>query len=296
MVLVLAGILSDLDLRLNPPDSEDSYRLIRLTLAYNGEDFHGWQSQPSGRGIQDSLEKALHTLLKSKIRVTASSRTDTGVHAEHQVVTFKTHEAVDFHRLVRGLNALLPRSVRARDAREVSHDFHPIRSAVAKVYRYRIWRTVGITPFVSPYVWHNTLKLNLEAMRTASKFALGQHDFTSFCAADSTTKTKIRTINDIRIVESGPLIELWFVGEGFLKQMVRILVGTLVAVGQGRLPTDSIEGILAAKDRRAAPGTAPAGGLCLVKVCYDASIDFDALLGETGKGYNLPLDGEWMGL
>lgn len=271
-------------------------RLVRLSLGYNGESFHGWQSQPDGTGIQDAVEAALATVLREKVRLTSSSRTDTGVHAEHQVATFRTHSAIEPYRLVRGLNALLPSAVRIRDAADATLSFHPIHSAKGKIYRYRIWRAAGITPFVAPYVWHLTNPLAIDAMVVAATAFVGTHDFTSFCASDSSAVSKVRRILDVRIVSAGPLIEMWFCGEGFLKQMVRNIVGTLVAVGQGKVAADAVADLLATRDRRATPATAPALGLCLVQVCYENAPNLDALLGTPLKGYNLPLDGEWHGL
>ena len=270
--------------------------LIRLTLAYNGETFHGWQSQPSGRGVQDALESCLAVVLRGAVRVTSASRTDTGVHAEYQVVTFRGPVDTNCHRLVRSLNALLPASIRIRDALIVDGDFHPIRSARAKIYRYRLWRSIGITPFVAPYVWQMAQPLDVESMRSAAKFFVGRHDFTSFCAADSSAKSKVRNVREISIIESGPLIDFWFLGEGFLKQMIRIIVGTVVSAGLGKLAPDSVPGLLAAVDRRVAPGTAPASGLCLVKVCYAEIPQLIDLLEDSLKGYNVSLSGEWMGL
>lgn len=273
-------------------------KLICLELAYDGTSYHGWQSQSDGSGIQDAVERCLKTVLRVPVRLTSSSRTDTGVHAEHQVVTFWSppdlNENFNPGRLVKSLNALLPTSIRVRSAREVSAKFHPIRSAVAKVYRYRIWRSPGLTPFVEPYVWKWNGPLDLPRMQSAAAQFVGTHDFTSFCASDSTASTRTRQLYDVKLISEGPLLDIWFIGEGFLKQMVRNLVGTLMAVGQGKLRPEDMPRLFAALDRRVVPATAPACGLSLVRVCYDEVPTLDALLGEARKGYNLPLIGEWI--
>jgi tRNA pseudouridine38-40 synthase len=269
-------------------------QLVRLTIAYIGDGFHGWQSQKDGSSIQDAVESALAIIYKGPIRVTSASRTDTGVHAEFQVVTFTLHGAFNSYKLVKSLNSMLPKGVRVRDAEVVGKDFHPILSSKAKIYRYNIWRSVGITPFVEPFVWHLHRPLDIASMKRAAADMEGTKDFTSFCAADSSAKTKTRRVLEVRIIEKGPLIEVWVLGEGFLKQMIRIMVGTLVAVGQGKLADDCVPGILAAKDRRAAPSTAPAQGLSLVRIYYDNVPQLDALLEETIQGYNFGLGGGWL--
>lgn len=272
---------------------QTNLRQIKLILAYNGTGFSGWQSQPDGSGIQDHLEKALHTVLRTFVRVTGASRTDTGVHAEYQVVTFRAAEVPSLYRLIKSLNALLPLPIRIRDAEEVPMTFHPNRSSRGKIYRYQIWRAHGEHPFVMPYVWKWSQEMDVQLMKAAAAHFVGEHDFTSFCATDSSAKTRVRNVRDIRFVEKGPLLEIWFVGEGFLKQMVRTMVGTLVAVGLGKkLPTDIIK-MMSAKDRKVVPSTAPAEGLCLVRVVYDEVLSLDALLKHAGQGYNLALDQVW---
>lgn len=268
-------------------------RQVKLVLAYNGHGFNGWQSQPDGSGIQDHLEKALNVMLRHFVRVTGASRTDTGVHAEYQVVTFRAETLPPMFRLVKGLNALLPPTIRIRDAVEVPLEFHPNRSSLGKIYRYQIWRTHGEHPFVMPYVWKWPQDLDLDAMKQASAHFIGEHDFTSFCATDSSAKTRVRKVHDIRFIDKGPLLEIWFVGAGFLKQMVRTMVGTLVAVGLGKKTADDVPTIMDAKDRRLAPPTAPAEGLCLVRVIYEGPLTLDALLEQAGQGYNLALDSVW---
>ncbi len=268
-------------------------RLYRLDMSYNGAAYHGFQSQPSGRTIQDHLESALATFCRHPIRVTASSRTDTGVHAEHQVVTFKSAADHHLYRMVKALNALLPADIRIGAASCPEGDFHPILHCSGKVYRYRIWRCAGESPFVTPLAWTMGADLDLHAMRAAGRHLIGQHDFTSFCAVDSSARSKIRRVREISIRDAGPLLEIWVLGDGFLKQMVRNIVGTLIAVGKGTMTPDQIPQVLAAKDRRAAGMTAPGGGLCLVRVFYGNDLTVDALLEQAGNGYTVAMSGDW---
>ena len=268
----------------------DRKHIYKLSISYCGADFHGWQSQPSGMGIQDHVEKALSIITRESLRLTSSSRTDSGVHAEHQVVTFRSKQILDEARLIRGLNAILPNSVRIMNVGTADDNFHPIFSSTGKIYRYRIWRVQGEHVQMMPYVWKNLDQLDISLMRQAGKLFEGDHDFTSFCAIDSSAKSKVRRIFEIRVEERGPILDLWFHGEGFLKQMVRNLVGCMVACGGGKLATTEIEGILMSKDRRCAPPTAPAKGLSLVRVCYDENTTLESLLEASTRGYNLPLD------
>jgi tRNA pseudouridine38-40 synthase len=245
-----------------------STKHFRLDLAYRGEAFWGWQTQPSGKGVQDVLEKALATVIREPVRVMGASRTDSGVHAEHQVAVFRTATPVIPRRLVKSLNALLPDAVKICDCQQVEPDFHPIRDAVAKIYRYRLWRGAGMSPFVADYVWSLPEQFNMAAFREAAQLFCGQHDFKSFCATDSSAKTTVRNVHTIEIDEDGALIELYICGEGFLKQMVRAIVGTLVEVAQERRRPGEISAILEQRDRVFAGLTAPAHGLSLVEILF----------------------------
>lgn len=270
----------------NETKNPDDVSLYRLDLNYIGADYHGFQSQPNGKTIQDHLEKALGVFCRHQVRITAASRTDTGVHAEHQVVTFRSKSGLDPARVVKGLNALLPISIRVMSALPVENSFHPIFKCTGKVYRYRIWRSQGESSFATPMTWKLVGDLDVDAMRGASKSLVGRHDFTSFCATDSSAKSKIRNLREIKIVESGPMLEFWFLGDGFLKQMVRNLVGALVAIGRKKITDEQLSNILAAKDRSMAPETAPAEGLCLIFIFYGNDLDLSTLLEQSTKRYN----------
>lgn len=263
----------------------ETLRSFRLDLKYNGASFHGWQSQPSGKSIQDHVEKALATLLRHPVRLIAAARTDSGVHAEHQVAIFRTSVEPDERRWLKGLFGLLPESVGVMAVTRVDASFHPIYAAKGKAYCYRIWRGAARNPFIAPYTWTLHKVLDVKAMRQAAQDLVGRHDFTSFCAVDSSAKTRERTILQIEIVEKGPLLEIWVLGEGFLKQMIRNIVGTLVDVGSGKTPADGMSQMLAAKNRTAAGPTALADGLTLVEIFYDEIPDVAEMI--EGRGDHL---------
>lgn len=260
--------------------------LYRLDLNYMGADYLGFQSQPNGQTVQDQLEKALGVFCRHPVRITAASRTDTGVHAEHQVVTFKTKAGLDSARLVKGLNALLPSNIRIMNALPVVSSFHPIFNCTGKVYRYKLWRSHGESSFANPLTWKLVGDLDIDAMRHAATVLIGRHDFTSFCASDSSAKSKIRNLREIVIIERGPLLELWFLGDGFLKQMIRNLVGALVAIGRKKISIEQLMSILAARDRSQAPETAPAEGLCLMRIFYGDDANISTLLEPSTSRYN----------
>ncbi|MBC7660389.1 MAG: tRNA pseudouridine(38-40) synthase TruA [Chitinophagaceae bacterium] len=250
-------------------EGRPNYYTYRIDLNYIGSEFSGWQSQPSGKTVQDALEKALFVALRKKIRVVGASRTDTGVHAEHQVASFRIDETIDCPRVFRSLQALVPPSIGILGLTPIATDFHPIKSAHAKLYRYRIWLGPGTNAFIRPYAWTIPYELDFAAMKCASAFFVGRHNFRSFAAVDGSSLTFDRTILDLKWIEKGNgLIEMYILGEGFLKQMVRNIVGTLVEVGQGKRKPADVLSIIAADDRRSAGMTAPALGLSLVEIYY----------------------------
>jgi tRNA pseudouridine38-40 synthase len=243
-------------------------QVYRIDLKYLGGPYHGWQSQPSGAGVQDHVEKALKTILRHDLRITGASRTDTGVHAEHQVGTFKTAEPYDEIRWLKSLHGLLPDSIGITSIVPVGPEFHPIFGAEGKAYRYRLWLGATRNPIIAPYCWQIHNEFDVAAFTAEAQAVVGTHDFSSFCAADSSAKSKVRKILEVDVHAKGPLVDLWIVGEGFLKQMVRIIVGSLVNVGIGRAKPGSLAEIIAAKDRKLAGKTAPGQGLTLVEIFY----------------------------
>ncbi len=261
----------------------------RIDLKYIGADYHGWQSQPSGRGVQDHVEKALKTMLRHDVRITGASRTDTGVHAEHQVGVFKTSEVYDQTKWLRSLHGLLPDSVGVTSIAPTTAEFHPIYSASAKAYRYRLWLSSTRNPFVAPYCWQIHYDFDVGKFTEESQRLVGRHDFSSFCAADSSAKTKERRILEVSVNVNGPMVDLWIVGEGFLKQMVRIITGTLVDVGVGRKPLGSMAQIIAAKDRKLAGKTAPGQGLSLVEIFYGEVPTVAELRAKIAEQYSIKI-------
>ena len=242
----------------------------RLDLSYDGTGTHGWQSQPSGLGIQDILQKHLQTVLRHKVALTGASRTDAGVHARQQVAVFRSPVAIEALPLQRSLHGLLPETIAVHGIDQVGESFHPILSARAKIYRYLIWNDPVRNPFLRPFVWHFRGHLDRERIRRELQAIVGEHDFSAFCAVDSSARTRVRHIHDVRLVEAGPLLEIWISGGGFLKQMVRSIVGTLVDLGRGRpMSAPDMEAILKTRDRQKAGVTAPAAGLCLMGLFYD---------------------------
>ena len=231
--------------------------------AFDGSGFNGWQSQTDRSGIQDHVEAAFRTFLRHDIRVIGASRTDAGVHAERQIVSFSSDYPFDRMRWLNSLRGLLDARIALFDICMAPPGFHAIRESHSKKYLYRIWSSEAAHPFWCHISWPIFRCLDLDAMRVAAKFLVGTHDFSSFCAAGSNAVTKIRTVNSIEVIGFGPVIEIRVHGTGFLKQMVRNMVGTLVDVGSKRIVPAAVKGILNAKDRKAAGATAPSIGLTL---------------------------------
>lgn len=247
-------------------------RNLKLTIAYDGTDFAGWQIQPDAPTVQGTLASAIGRLTGEKVLPQGSGRTDAGVHALAQVATLQTESAIPVANFVVALNDILPASIRVLAVEEVAADFHPRKSAQAKSYRYRIYREAICPPFLTRYVWHYPYPLDENAMREAGSLVEGEHDFTSFAAVNAESG-KESTSNVRRIFssqwrrESSELI-YEVRGNGFLHHMVRNLVGTFLLVGKGTLKPADITRILSARDRSAAGATAPASGLFLVNVEY----------------------------
>lgn len=247
-------------------------RKIRLVVEYDGTGLSGWQRQHNGPTVQQHLEEALGKLLAHETSVAGASRTDAGVHARGQVALFETERAIPLHGIRRGLNALLPESIAVRDAAEVADDFHPRFSATGKHYRYTIHCAPDRSPRWRHRAWHLRDALDLAAMRAAAGVLVGEHDFAAFRAAGCTARTTVRRIDTIDLTEAPEDLLLVDVrGNAFLRNMVRIVVGTLVEVGLGRLSPAQVSEILAGKDRTRGGRTAPAHGLELVTVFYDGT-------------------------
>ena len=248
-------------------------RNIKLILAYDGTDFSGWQVQPDAATVQGTLASAIGRITGEKVLPQGSGRTDAGVHALAQVATFQTESTVPATNFLVALNDMLPPAIRVLEATQAADDFHPRKAALAKTYRYRIYREAICPPFLARYVWHYPYPLDENAMQQAAPLIEGEHDFTSFAAVDP-ERGRDGEVSNVRKVfasrwrrESGEFI-YEVRGNGFLHHMVRNLVGTFLLIGKGTLKHQDVTTILEAKNRSAAGATAPASGLYLVSVEY----------------------------
>ena len=243
-------------------------RTLKLVLEYDGSNYRGWQVQGDDPTVQGVLEGALARVVGEHVRVSGAGRTDARVHALGQVVSFATTSHIPCEALQRALNSLLPRDVAVCEAHDAAPDFHARYSALGKVYEYRILNRPVRSVLRLRYVWHVPQPLRLEAMEAAAAYLQGTHDFSSFRAAGSEARSSERTLTEVRIARAADEIVLRFAGDGFLRYMVRNIVGTLVEVGRGARAPGDIKGILEARDRRLAGMTAPPQGLYLIRVLY----------------------------
>lgn len=244
---------------------------IRLLIEFDGRRFHGWQRQPGLRTVHDELLRALRLVLREDVpSLHASGRTDAGVHARGQVVCFDCSQSPDFHRLKHSVSSILRGELAVLDADLAPPFFHPQRSALAKVYRYTILHRRAPPALDYGRVWHVVRNLDLEKMQMEARVIEGRHDFSSFRGRGCEQASPVKEIFSSEVTLSQPYIYYTVRGSGFLKQMVRNIVGTLVGLGDGRLELKSMQEILDARDRRMAGLTAPACGLCLEKVEYPA--------------------------
>ncbi len=251
-------------------------RNLKITLAYDGSDFFGWQVQPERATVQGTLAAALERVTGCRVLPQGSGRTDAGVHALAQVASCQidADAGIPTKNLARALNHVLPSAIRVLSVEEAAPEFHARKSARAKTYRYRIYRSEICPPFLARYVYHHPYPLEEEAMRDASTVIVGEHDFTSFAAVDpergreEEEASNSRTIYSSEWTREGEEFAYTVRGNGFLHHMVRNLVGTFLLVGKGTLDRAGMKRILAARDRSAAGPTAPACGLYLVSVEY----------------------------
>lgn len=243
----------------------------KLTIAYDGTHFNGWQIQPNSTTIQEKLEDALFILTKEKVKVSGSGRTDAGVHAKAQVANFKVAKDLDTYKLRASLNGLLPYDIRILEAEEAPLDFHARYSAKGKCYHYHICLDRVQLPFHRNYSWHVRQPFDLSILKKAIQYFVGEHDFTSFANeahAGSASKNPVRNIYRLDLFEEDGGVRLEFEGTGFLYKMVRNIVGTLHEVAVGKLSIDDIPNIFEAKNRKRAGPAAPPQGLFLAFVLY----------------------------
>jgi tRNA pseudouridine38-40 synthase len=242
---------------------------IRLILEYDGTAYSGWQCQANGLSVQAVVEAALRQLTGEAIRVVASGRTDAGVHARGMTIHFRTERDLPLRAFREGMNRLLPADVAVRAAAEVPVDFHARHSAKGKWYRYTIFNAPARSPLYARVTWHIRLPLDREAMRQAARDLVGRHDFAAFRAAGCDAKETVREIFSVELCPEGDLLHIDIRGGGFLRNMVRVIAGTLVEIGQGKRSPNDIGRLLQVGTRQAAGVTAPPQGLCLMQVWYE---------------------------
>jgi tRNA pseudouridine38-40 synthase len=246
---------------------------FKLTIAYDGTSYQGWQTQKIGVGVQQKIEQALAKLFPSKPQLHSSSRTDTGVHALGMIAHFEVPPAeykMPARKLALALNAWLPEDIRILSANQTAQNFHARFDAAGKQYRYFVWNHTAMNPLIRRTAWHVSRPLDLSAMRSAARLFQGKKDFQSFAANPGYAKeSTVRTLTRCEVKRNGSLLTFIIEGDGFLYKMCRGIVGTLVQVGLGKFRAEEIEHILSKKDRRVAGMTAPAHGLVLWKVFYN---------------------------
>lgn len=238
---------------------------VRLIVAYDGTAYHGWQVQNNGITIESELNRCLSALLGEEIRVIGASRTDSGVHAMGNVAVFDTESRMPAEKVSYALNQRLPEDIRIQKSEEVAPDWHPRHCGSRKTYEYRIYRGEFPMPVKRLYSYFTYRPLDVEAMRRAAWYLVGEHDFKSFCQTGAQVESTVRTVHGLEVEEQGAELIIRVCGNGFLYNMVRIIAGTLLEVGQGKRTPESMEETLAAQDRAAAGPTAPACGLTLIK-------------------------------
>jgi tRNA pseudouridine38-40 synthase len=242
-------------------------RNIKITVQYNGKNYCGWQSQPDSVGIQCAIENAFYAITKENIKVIGSGRTDSGVHALGQVANFTTDSSISADKIPNALNAKLPKDISVVEAEDVDEDFHARYSAKRKCYRYMIHNNRYRNPIVSGISYQVKYDLDFDKMVRESKSLIGTHDYKGFMSSGSQVKSTVRTIYDLRLEKNEDMIVLEIEGNGFLYNMVRIIVGTLVDIGRGRI-SEPLSEVIESKDRGMSGHTAPACGLFLKKVFY----------------------------
>ncbi len=244
-------------------------RNIKLTIEYDGKDFNGWQKQPNKLNIQGEIERAIENIIGEKVELIASGRTDAGVHALGQVANFKTNSNISIEKIPIAINSQVKNSIRIQKAEEVDENFHSRFNCKKKTYRYVIDNSEYGSAIYRNISYHMPIKLNVEEMKKGIKYFEGEHDFKSFKSSGTSSKSSVRTIYNADIITEGSTIAIDLTGNGFLYNMVRIIAGTLIDVGLGKIKATDIPKIIEAKDRTRAGKTLPPHGLMLLHVDYD---------------------------
>ena len=243
-------------------------RRIKLTVAYDGTNYCGWQIQPNGITVEEVLNRALSRLTGEKLRVTGASRTDAGVHARGNIAVFDTASTIPAERFAYAVNPLLPEDIAVVNSEEVPQDWHPRYQNSVKTYEYRILNREMPDPLRRKYTWHVSFPLDIDKMRTAAEYLKGEHDFRSFCSIHTGAATTVRTVYMLDIGKTGDEIVIRISGNGFLYNMVRIIAGTLTEVGRGFRTPENVKKILEAEEREKSGATAPPQGLTLISIEY----------------------------
>ncbi|MBI5144537.1 MAG: tRNA pseudouridine(38-40) synthase TruA [Candidatus Omnitrophica bacterium] len=245
-------------------------RNIKLAIQYDGTNYAGWQFQKNAKAIQEVIEARLKKLTGDNVNLIGSGRTDAGVHAKGQIANFKTGSLLPIKNIQKGLNTILPKDIVITKIEEAALDFNSQRAARSKMYRYAISPGDFVDPFIRRFTARCQYRLSIGYMKRGARYLLGRHDFRSFQTKDegNSKNSAIRTVREIRIEKEGRLVYIYIEADGFLYNMARSIVGTLIEVGRGKIAPDRIRDILSKKDRRFCGPTAPAKGLCLMKVGY----------------------------
>ncbi|MDP4132409.1 MAG: tRNA pseudouridine(38-40) synthase TruA [Bacillota bacterium] len=241
---------------------------VKLWLSFDGTDFHGFQRQDNGYTVQQALEEAICKITEEKSCIFGCSRTDAGVHARTYCANFKTNSSIPIEKLPLALNTKLPESIRINKAELDFDDFHASFSAIGKTYEYIICNRSILDPFISRYSWHYPKQLDYLKMNKASEYFIGEKDFSAFMATGGQAKTTVRNVYELILTENDGILNIKISANGFLYNMVRIIVGTLIYCGNGKIDPLDIPEIILSKDRKRAGITAPAKGLSLVNVYY----------------------------
>ena len=241
---------------------------IVLEIEYDGTDYCGWQIQPNGDTVQEEIELAIEKVTGVRSQVCGSGRTDSGVHAAGQVAHFDTNSSIPPEKFAAAINAVLPNDIKIKRSKQADENFHARFSAKKKTYVYKMYVGEFVSPLKDRYALHIPYKLNVENMQKAANMLIGEHDFKCFLASNSDVKDTVRTIYRSQITFNGDDIEYTVTGNGFLYNMVRIIVGTLLKVGEGKMAPEELNEILSSGDRTKAGATVPARGLTLLSVEY----------------------------
>ncbi len=244
-------------------------RNIKLTIEYDGKDFNGWQKQPNKLNIQGEIERAIFQITGEEVDLIASGRTDAGVHAIAQVANFKTNSNIPIEKIPVAINSKLKKSIRVQNAQEVEERFHSRYNCKRKTYRYIINNTKEGSAIYRNLEYFIPIPLNVNKMKQAIKYFIGEHDFKAFKASGTSSKSSVRTIYEAQIIEQGGRIIIELTGNGFLYNMVRIIAGTMVEVGMEKIKPEEILSIIEAGDRKRAGKTLPPQGLYLYNVEYE---------------------------